>query len=217
MKKAPPALLFLLVIWTFCLLASGIHSHDPLTWVLEVAPTFIVLPILLFTFQRFPLTPLSYGLITLHGLILMIGGHYTYAEVPIGFWMEHIFGFARNHYDRIGHFAQGFIPALIAREILLRRSPLVRGKWLYFIITCICLAISAFYELLEWLTAILGGANSDAFLGTQGDPWDTQWDMFFALIGSIISQLTLWKLHDRELLSLEENEEGDTKNQSLHR
>ena len=130
----------------------------------------------------------------------MIGGHYTYAEVPLGFWVRDAFGLARNHYDRLGHFAQGFVPAILTREILLRRTPLPRGRWLFFLVTCVCLALSACYEFVEWWTALLTGEAATAFLGTQGDPWDTQWDMFFALVGAITAQLALARRHDRELL-----------------
>jgi putative membrane protein len=131
----------------------------------------------------------------------MLGGHYTYARVPPGFWVQDLFGFARNHYDRLGHLAQGFIPAMIAREILLRRTPLTRGGWLFFIVCCICLAISACYEFIEWWAALIGGAGATEFLGTQGDVWDTQWDMLMALIGAITAQLLLARLHDRQLAS----------------
>jgi putative membrane protein len=129
----------------------------------------------------------------------MIGGHYTYARVPLGFWVQDLFDFSRNHYDRLGHIAQGFIPAIVVREILLRRSPLRPGKWLFFLVASVCLAISACYEFIEWWTALLGGEDADAFLGTQGDVWDTQWDMFLALIGAILAQLSLARLHDRQI------------------
>jgi len=140
-----------------------------------------------------------YLLILIHFTILSVGGIYTYAKVPLGFWMEDCFHFTRNHYDRIGHFAQGFIPAMLIREVLLRTSPLKPGKWLSFIIVCMCLAISAFYELIEWWTAASQGASAEAFLGTQGDVWDSQWDMFFALIGAITALLTLSKVHNKAL------------------
>jgi putative membrane protein len=141
-------------------------------------------------------------LIAVHALILIVGGHYTYAEVPLGFWLQDTFDFARNHYDRIGHLAQGFVPAIVAREILLRRSPLVVGKWLAFIVCAICLAVSACYEFIEWGSAIVGGGAADAFLGTQGDVWDTQWDMLMALLGSIAAQMFLARVHDRQLAKL---------------
>lgn len=186
------------------LVVSGIGPHDRVTWVLEVAPILIAVPILLLTARRFPLTPLGYRLIFVHALILMLGGHYTYAEVPLGFWMERVFGFARNHYDRIGHLAQGFVPAIVAREILIRRSPLQSGRWLTFLVLCVGLAISALYELVEWWAALLGGEGADAFLGTQGDQWDTQWDMFLALLGAASALLLLSRLHDRQITRLEE-------------
>ena len=195
-SREPAALL----IGALALLAlSGIAPHDRFTWVLEVAPILIGVPILVATHRRFPLTPLAYRLLFVHALILMVGGHYTYAEVPLGFWVGKALGFSRNHYDRLGHFAQGFIPAIVAREILLRRSPLRPGRWLFFLVTCVCLAISATYELVEWWTAVLTGEGATAFLGTQGDPWDTQWDMFLALVGALSAQVALGGMHDRQL------------------
>lgn len=195
--------------WTFPLLCLAFDMlvlvwsltgpSDLFTWTMEAAPFLLVLPVLLATAPRHRLSNLLYGLIAIHAVILMVGGRYTYAEVPFGFWMKDFFGFARNHYDRIGHFAQGFIPAIAAREILLRTSPLQRGKWLAFIVTCICLAVSAFYELIEWWTSVAQGASADAFLGTQGDPWDAQWDMFFALTGAITSQILLSGIHDKSM------------------
>ena len=178
---------------------SAVRPHDYFTWLLEVAPILIGVPVLVATYGRFPLTPLLYRLLFVHAVILMVGGHYTYAEVPLGFWMQRAFGFARNHYDRIGHFAQGFVPAILAREILLRRAVVPGRGWLFFLVTCVCLAFSAFYELIEWWTAEATGAAATAFLGTQGDPWDTQWDMFFALTGALVSQLLLGRAHDRQL------------------
>jgi putative membrane protein len=192
----------LLVLTAVALVVSGISPADRTTWVLEVFPVLIAAPILVLTARRFPLTPLVYRLIFVHALILMLGGHYTYAKVPLGFWIQDLFGFARNHYDRIGHFAQGFVPAIIAREILLRRTPLERGRWLFAIVTAFCLAISACYEFIEWWSAVLGGSAADAFLGTQGDVWDTQWDMFMAFIGAITAQLLLARVHDRQLARL---------------
>jgi putative membrane protein len=194
--------LVLLVLGVIALIVSGINPAERTTWWLEVFPIFIAVPILLVTARRFPLTPLLYRLIFIHALILMLGGHYTYAKVPVGFWMEEWFGFARNHYDRIGHFAQGFVPALVAREILLRRSPLTRGKWLFVIVTALCLAISACYEFVEWAAALLGGSSADAFLGTQGDVWDTQWDMLMALIGALTAQIAFARLQDKQLANL---------------
>ena len=189
----------LLGIISASMLISGIGPFDRVTWFLEVAPVFIGIPLLFFTFKRFPLTPLTYRLLTIHALILILGGHYTYARVPLGYWIQDLFDFSRNHYDRIGHIAQGFVPAILAREILLRTSPLKPGKWLFVIVTSIALAFSAFYEMIEWWASIAGGDSADSFLGTQGDIWDTQWDMFLALIGAITAQLVLSKKHDREL------------------
>jgi putative membrane protein len=194
--------LVLLCLAAALLLWSGISPHDRFTWLLEIAPILIGAPILIFTYRRFPLTPLSYRLLFLHALILMLGGRYTYARVPLGFWMQEAFGFARNHYDRIGHFAQGFVPAIVAREVLRRKTPLRPGGWLFFLTTCVCLAISAFYEFIEWWTALASGSAATDFLGTQGDPWDTQWDMFLALIGALVAQLLLTRLHERQIARL---------------
>ncbi len=177
-------------------------ARDRFTWVLEVFPILLGLPLAIASARRFPLTDLLYVLLVLHSLILCVGGIYTYAEVPLGFWMQDAFGFARNHYDRIGHFAQGFIPALLARELLLRKTPLRVGGWLFFLVTSVCLAASAFYELIEWWTAAVQGASAEAFLGTQGDPWDAQWDMFFALCGALVAQISLGWAHDRALRQL---------------
>ena len=194
----------MLMVAVIVLLAlSRIGALEPGTWLLEVAPILIVGPILVLTARRFPLTPLVYRLLFVHALILMLGGHYTYAKVPLGFWAQDAFGLARNHYDRVGHLAQGFVPAMLAREVLLRRSPLTRGKWLGFLVVCVCLALSATYELIEWLAAVLGGSAADAFLGTQGDVWDTQWDMFMALLGATSALLLLSRVHDRQLARLE--------------
>lgn len=186
-------------ITVFILVSSFILSFDRFTWVLEVFPILIGFPILFFTYKKFPLTNLLYILIVLHFVILAVGGIYTYAKVPLGFWMQDWFDFSRNNYDKIGHFAQGFIPAILVREILLRTSPLRPGKWLSFIIASICLAISAMYELLEWWTAAAQGASADAFLGTQGYEWDAQSDMLYALIGAIVALVTLSKLHNKFL------------------
>jgi putative membrane protein len=194
--------LALLILVTVALVLSGLAPHDRGTWWLEIFPIVIGVPILIATHRRFPLTNLLYTLLTVHALILILGGHYTYARVPLGFWAQDLFGFARNHYDRLGHFAQGFIPAILAREILLRTSPLRPGRWLFVIVTAICLAFSACYEFIEWWAALAGGESAEAFLGTQGDVWDTQWDMFFALIGAMTAQLTLSGVHDRALSKL---------------
>jgi putative membrane protein len=195
-------LLLLLGVGALALVISGLQPHDRVTWVLEVFPIFIGVPILIATRRRFPLTPLLYILIFIHALILMLGGHYTYARVPLGFWIQDLFDLSRNHYDRIGHFAQGFVPAILAREILLRKTPLRPGGWLFFLVASVCLAFSACYEFFEWWSALIGGSAADAFLGTQGDVWDTQWDMFLALVGALTAQLLLSRLHDRQLTRL---------------
>jgi len=194
----------LLAIVLAVLLWSGIAPHDRFTWFLEVAPVLIGIPVLLLTAKRFPLTPLVCTLLAIHACILMVGGKYTYAEVPVGHWVSQLMGWTRNNYDRLGHLAQGFIPAIVAREILLRTSPLTRGKWLTFLVICICLAISATYELVEWGTAVSTGEAAEAFLGTQGDPWDTQEDMAMAGVGAILALLMLSRVHDRQVQRLEE-------------
>lgn len=192
----------LLALTAAALVVSGIGPRDRATWVMEVLPVVIAAPLLAFTWARFRLTPLAYRLIFLHALILVLGGHYTYAHVPLGFWLQEVLGFARNPYDRIGHFAQGFVPAIVAREILLRVTPLRPGKMLFFLVCCVCLAISATYEFIEWWAALALGQGAHEFLGTQGDEWDTQWDMFLALTGAIAAQALLGRLHDRQLAAL---------------
>ena len=201
MEMISERLMFVLLT-IVALVVSGIHPHDELTWWLEVSWVLLGLPLLVATRRTFPFTPLLYRLLFLHALILILGGHYTYARVPLGLWMQDLFELSRNHYDRLGHFMQGFVPAILIREVLLRRSPLVSGRWLFFLVVCACLAFSAFFEMIEWWTAIALGSAADAFLATQGDPWDTQWDMFLALIGAILSQCLLATLHDRQLQSL---------------
>ena len=191
------------VIWVIALIVSGIAPRDRLTWFMEVAPVLIALPLLLATRDRFPFTALAYALVCIHGLILIVGAAYTYAHVPAGFWVQEWLGFERNPYDRLGHFAQGFIPAIVAREILIRTFRLAPGKFLFFITTSICLAVSAFYELIEWWSALVLGQGAHEFLGTQGDEWDTQWDMFLALVGACTAQLALSRLHDRQIATLE--------------
>lgn len=181
------------------LLASGIAPYDRLTWWLETAPVMIGVPLLLLTHHRFPLTPLVVRLLFVHGLILMLGGHYTYARVPLGLWVQDWLDLARNHYDRLGHLAQGFIPAMLAREILLRQTPLRPGGWLFLLTTSVVLAFSACYEFVEWGSALALGGDADAFLATQGDVWDTQWDMFLAFVGAMIAQRLLARTHDRQL------------------
>jgi putative membrane protein len=194
--KEPVALL---AVTGLCVVLSSFHPYDRTTWLLEIFPILIAAPLLVATYKRFPLTPLLYRLICIHSLILITGGYYTYARVPLGAWVQDLFHLGRNHYDRLGHFAQGFVPAMIAREILRRRTPLKPGKWLFFIVVCICLALSAFYEFIEWWSAVILGQAATDFLGTQGDPWDTQWDMFMAFTGAIVAQLTLSRVHDREM------------------
>lgn len=197
--RFPAALLAIVVL---VLVWSGVAPHDRTTWLLEVFPVLVGVPLLIFTYRRFPLSHLSYLLIAIHAVILMIGGKYTYALVPLGDWVGDALGLARNHYDRLGHFAQGFVPAILAREILLRTSPLRRGGWLRFIIVSICLAISASYELIEWVYAAVGGEGSEDFLGMQGDVWDAQKDMLLALIGAITALLTFSRVHDRSMSSV---------------
>jgi putative membrane protein len=199
MVRGPAYPLTLLVIGAVLFALSAVHPYAIGTWGMEVFPIVLAVPILTATYQRFPLTPLVYTLILVHACILMLGGHYSYARVPLGFWMQDLFHFSRNHYDRIGHLAQGFVPALIAREVLLRRTPLRRGGWLFFIVCSICLAISACYEFVEWWAAVIAGNAATEFLGTQGDVWDSQWDMLMALIGAVVAQLTLARLHDGQL------------------
>ena len=195
--RAPPLLLAGVLV---LLILSGIAPQtDRLTWLLETAPVMVGAVVLLATWARFPLTPLLCWLITFHAVILIIGGYWSYSEVPLFNWLRDLFGWSRNHYDRLGHLAQGFVPAILAREILLRRSPLRPGKWLFFLVICVCLAFSAFYELVEWWSAIAFGDGATAFLGTQGDTWDTQWDMWLALLGAIASLLLLSGIHDRQL------------------
>ena len=190
MKKTTWIVIFILIfVW------SAIDPKSYFTWFLEVLPAVVAIAILACTQKTFPLTPLAYGMILVHAIILMVGGHYTYAEVPFG----ELIGTGRNNYDKIGHFAQGFIPALLAREILLRKSVVQSKKWLNFFVVTTCLAISAFYELIEWWVAELSGESAEAFLGTQGYMWDTQSDMALALLGAVLSLVLLSKAHDRQL------------------
>jgi putative membrane protein len=194
-------LFFAVMVW------SLIHPHDYFTWILEVFPAIIDIAVVLALHKRFPLTPLVLTLLTLHAIILMVGGHYTYAEVPLGFWMKQVFHFTRNNYDRIGHVAQGFVPALVAREVLIRRNVVRTRGWRYYIIVSICLAISAAYELLEWRVSVATGSAGDAFLGTQGDVWDTQKDMATALVAALIAPLLLGRLQDRQIARLPRDRE----------
>lgn len=189
------------VVWVAALVASGVAPYDRFTWFMEVAPVLIAMPLLIATRRRLPLTTLLYVLVCIHGLILIYGAAYTYARVPLGFELQALFGFERNPYDRIGHFAQGFVPAIVARELLIRVFRISRGGLLFFLVICIVLAVSAFYELIEWWSALVMGQAADEFLGTQGDPWDTQWDMFLALVGALVAQLLLARWHDRQIAS----------------
>ena len=189
----------LIILVSVVFLWSALRPHDYFTWVLEVFPVLIAVPLLILTRSKFPLTNLAYGLIAVHMLILLVGGHYTYAEMPLFSWLRDYYGWDRNYYDRLGHVAQGFIPAIISREILLRTSPLRPGKWLFFIVVCVCLAMSAFYEFIEWWVALASGSDAVAFLATQGDVWDTQWDMFLAFLGAVSAQLLLAKTHLRQM------------------
>jgi putative membrane protein len=184
---------------------SVIHPHDYFTWVLEIFPAILGLAALVLTYRRFQFTTFVYTLIFLHACILFIGGHYTYAEVPRFSWIRDHFHLARNDYDRVGHFAQGFVPALVAREVLLRQKIVLRRGWLFFIVLSICLAVSAAYELLEWRIAVASGTAADAFLGTQGDPWDTQEDMATAAVGALAALLFFSRWHDRLIGRMESN------------
>lgn len=188
-----------ILIYSIVLLWSFIEPKDRTIWFLEVFPALVAVVILAATIHRYRLTPLLYQLILIHCIILMIGGHYTYAEVPAFDWLRDNFGLSRNHYDKVGHFAQGFVPAIICREILIRNTALEKGKMMFFLVLCVSLAISAFYEILEWWVAITTEENAAAFLATQGDIWDTQSDMLVALLGAILAQLLLSHMHDRQL------------------
>ncbi|WP_417512134.1 DUF2238 domain-containing protein [Methylophaga sp.] len=195
------------VVWlslvSIALLVSAIDPvADRLTWFMETVPVMIAIPILLITHRQFPLTIISVRAISLFTFILIVGGYYTYAENPLFEWIQQTFDLARNHYDRLGHFIQGVVPALLSREILLRTSPLQRGKWLFFIVCSISLAISACYEFVEWAAAVINAQAAEAFLGTQGDNWDTQWDMFLALNGSLFAQWFFARIQDRQLGAL---------------
>lgn len=199
--KYPATLLIIVLIFGVW---SGIKPIDTrLTWVLETLPVMMALPVLIITYKKFPLTNLTYTLIAIHAMILMLGAHYSYAKVPLGFWMEDWFGWTRNNYDKIGHFMQGFGPAIYTREIVSRTSPLRRGKWLGFISIAVPLAFSACYEIIEWLASLSNPTDTEAFLGTQGYIWDTQSDMFLCLIGSMVALLLLGKLHNTYLRKLD--------------
>jgi putative membrane protein len=181
---------------------SGIDPYDRLTWYLEIFPVAVAFAVLYLSARYYPLTPMLYWLIAVHCLIMILGAHYTYARVPAGFWFRDLFDLSRNHYDRLGHLAQGFIPAIAVREILNRSSPVKSGPWLAFLVVATCLAISACYEFIEWWIAVAVGVAAEAFLATQGDVWDTQWDMFLAVCGAIVAVATLSRVHDRALAAL---------------
>ena len=198
-NSAKPLHLFLLLSLAAVFLWSMIHPRQWDTWVMEVTPAVVGTAILLATYRRFRLTSVTYVMIWFFSIILIIGGHYTYAEMPLFNWLRDTYHLSRNHYDRFGHFFQGVTPALLARELLLRTSPLKRGKWLFFIVCCICLAISAGYELVEWGASVALQEGAESFVGSQGDVWDAQKDMFLCLCGAIAAQLALGRLQDRQL------------------
>ena len=193
-----------IALFAIVLLWSGIGPHDYPTWVLEVGPAIIAAAVLWYTRKSFPLTPLTYTLILIHCIILMVGGHYTYAKVPLFDWLAEFFNSDRNNYDKLGHLAQGFVPAIVAREILIRKSIVNGHRWRVFLIICFCLGFSAFYELIEWWVALLSGEAAESFLGTQGYVWDTQSDMAWALSGAIIALAFLSRTHNQQLQSLEQ-------------
>jgi len=202
-RVLPPVLLGLVLL---ALVVSGIQPYDRLTWLLETVWVMIGVAIILLTWKRFPLTTLLCCLLAVHALILIVGGHWTYARTPTGNWLRDVFDLSRNPWDRIGHFAQGFVPAILVRELLVRTSPLRGSRWLAPLVVCACLAFSAFFEMIEWWSALIGGAAADDFLATQGDVWDTQWDMFLALLGAITSLLLLSRFHDRQVAKLGESD-----------
>jgi len=189
----------LITLFFIGLISSGIAPHDYFTWILEVFPAIIGFLILLFTFKQFKFSDLTYSLILIHCYILFIGGHYTYAEVPLFNWIQDVFHQSRNNYDKVGHFVQGFVPALIAREIFIRHNIIKAGSWMSFLTVCVCITISVFYEFLEWFVAILSGQSAESFLGTQGYVWDTQSDMLYAAIGAICMIIFMSKIQDKQI------------------
>jgi putative membrane protein len=199
-RRTLPTVLVAMVIAGMAL--SAWRPHDPTTWLLETVWVLVGLPLVVLTRRRFPLTNLLCCLLAAHALVLAVGGHYTYAQVPLGDWVRDGLGLDRNPYDRFGHLMQGFVPAVLVRELLSRTSPLRGSRWLAPLTVCACLAFSAAFEMFEWAAAVIGGHAADDFLATQGDVWDTQWDMFCALIGATVSVLLLSRLHDRQLNSL---------------
>jgi putative membrane protein len=189
----------LVAVVVVALVWSAIGAKSIGTWALEVVWIFLGAPLVLVYWRRFPLTRLVCWLLVLHAIVLCYGGHYTYADTPLGNWFRDTFDLSRNHYDRLGHFVQGFVPAILVRELLLRLTPLRRGGWTFTLTTAVCLSVSACFEFVEWFSSLVLGSGADEFLATQGDVWDTQWDMFLALCGAIIAQLTLSRVHDRQL------------------
>ncbi|MFG2095618.1 DUF2238 domain-containing protein [Streptomyces sp. NPDC048612] len=198
-RTLPPVLLAVVLI---ALALSGLQPHDRTTWLMETCWVIVGVPVLIAVRKRFPLSPLLCCLLAAHALVLIVGGHYTYAEVPVGHWVQNALNLSRNPYDRFGHLLQGFVPAILVRELLVRTSPLRGSGWLAPLTVCACLAFSAFFEMIEWWAALAGGEAADAFLATQGDQWDTQWDMACALLGAVVSLLLLSRLHDRQLARL---------------
>ena len=199
LRSREPVLLAAAAMACVFVLLSGIEPYDRATWLMEVAPVLIALPVLFMSYRRHPLTNLMYALIFIHAVILIVGGAHTYARVPFGFWLQDLLATERNPYDKIGHFAQGLVPALLAREILLQGAYVSGRKMAAFLSVCVAMAISAWYELIEWWAALIMGQGADEFLGTQGDPWDTQSDMFMAFLGALVSVLLLSRWHDRQL------------------
>ncbi|WP_256107823.1 DUF2238 domain-containing protein [Streptomyces sp. ODS05-4] len=199
-RRRLPAALVVLVLAAVAV--SAWRPEDPVTWLLETVWVLVGLPLVVLARRRFPLSDLLCCLLAAHAVVLLVGGHYTYAQVPAGDWVRDLLGLERNPYDRFGHLMQGFVPALLVRELLVRTSPLRGSRWLAPLVVCACLAVSAVFEMLEWAAAVTGGHAADAFLATQGDEWDTQWDMFCALIGASLSLLLLGRLHDRRLAEL---------------
>lgn len=202
LRRVPGFTTVLLLLVLAVLAWSGWQPRDRPTWWMEIAPVLIGLAVLVPTYRRFPLTDLAYALLAFHAVVLLVGGKYTYAEMPLFNWLRDTFGHSRNHYDRLAHFVQGFVPAIVARELLLRTSPLRPGKWLFALVCASCLAISALYELIEWQAAVHLEDGATAFIGGQGDPWDTQTDMALALLGAITAQLVWSRHHDHRLESL---------------
>ncbi|MGW8557510.1 DUF2238 domain-containing protein [Streptomyces tubercidicus] len=206
-RTLPPVLLAAVLL---ALALSGLQPHDRPTWLMETCWVLVGVPVLIAVRKRFPLSPLLCCLLAAHALVLIVGGHYTYAEVPAGHWLQNALDLSRNPYDRFGHLMQGFVPAILVRELLVRTSPLRGSRWLAPLTVCACLAFSAFFEMIEWWAALAGGSAADAFLATQGDQWDTQWDMACALLGAVVSLLLLSRLHDRQLARLGTGEEART-------